>query len=486
MSEVKDSAIKLFGKTISLSVKCNYDHHFSSAADDFEDSCDRNLETSLHEDTSNMELQPDDEEQSEKEVTEDKLEDGSSEKFKDPPTSSVISDNPKTPSVDRETSSLKSSKNEEQSETSTSQGKPLRKPDKILPCPRCNSMDTKFCYYNNYNVNQPRHFCKNCQRYWTAGGTMRNVPVGAGRRKNKSSSTSYYRQIMISEALRTVQANVANGVHNPSFGNGTVLNFGSDSPLCESVASVLSISDKRQNCVQNGFNNRPEQRIHVSHGGRDNGEDRSSGSSTTASHSSEKGGNFGSQEARTKNYQCFTPQLPYFPGPPWPYPWNSPMPPPTLYPSSFPVSFYPETSYWSRIVPENWNMPCVSPSSSSLSQYAPHSTPASLTLGKHSRDGNIINPGNSSEKEPSKGTNNPERSVLVPKTLRIDDRSKAAKSSIWAALGIKSDKTNSGEGLFKGFQSKGDDRNFISPGTSAVLQANPAALSRSFNFHEST
>lgn len=24
-----------------------------------------------------------------------------------------------------------------------------------------------------------------CQRYWTEGGTLRNVPVGAGRRKNK-------------------------------------------------------------------------------------------------------------------------------------------------------------------------------------------------------------------------------------------------------------------------------------------------------------
>lgn len=61
----------------------------------------------------------------------------------------------------------------------------LKKPDKILPCPRCSSMDTKFCYFNNYNVNQPRHFCKHCQRYWTAGGAMRNVPVGAGRRKNR-------------------------------------------------------------------------------------------------------------------------------------------------------------------------------------------------------------------------------------------------------------------------------------------------------------
>ncbi|XP_028764967.1 dof zinc finger protein DOF1.5-like [Neltuma alba] len=62
---------------------------------------------------------------------------------------------------------------------------PEKRPDKIIPCPRCNSMDTKFCYFNNYNVNQPRHFCKGCQRYWTAGGALRNVPIGAGRRKAK-------------------------------------------------------------------------------------------------------------------------------------------------------------------------------------------------------------------------------------------------------------------------------------------------------------
>ncbi|KAL3851385.1 hypothetical protein ACJIZ3_013267 [Penstemon smallii] len=60
-----------------------------------------------------------------------------------------------------------------------------KRPDKIIPCPRCKSMETKFCYFNNYNVNQPRHFCKGCHRYWTAGGALRSVPVGAGRRKNK-------------------------------------------------------------------------------------------------------------------------------------------------------------------------------------------------------------------------------------------------------------------------------------------------------------
>ncbi|KAK9714723.1 hypothetical protein RND81_06G114800 [Saponaria officinalis] len=53
-----------------------------------------------------------------------------------------------------------------------------------LKCPRCESTNTKFCYYNNYNKTQPRHFCKACKRHWTKGGTLRNVPVGGGR-KNK-------------------------------------------------------------------------------------------------------------------------------------------------------------------------------------------------------------------------------------------------------------------------------------------------------------
>jgi Dof domain, zinc finger len=27
-------------------------------------------------------------------------------------------------------------------------------------CPRCSSINTKFCYYNNYDPHQPRHWCK--------------------------------------------------------------------------------------------------------------------------------------------------------------------------------------------------------------------------------------------------------------------------------------------------------------------------------------
>ncbi|CAN1151666.1 Dof zinc finger protein DOF5.4 [Linum perenne] len=58
-----------------------------------------------------------------------------------------------------------------------------------LKCPRCDSSNTKFCYYNNYNLSQPRHFCKSCRRYWTKGGVLRNVPVGGGCRKTKRSKT---------------------------------------------------------------------------------------------------------------------------------------------------------------------------------------------------------------------------------------------------------------------------------------------------------
>ncbi|KAK2983832.1 hypothetical protein RJ640_008508 [Escallonia rubra] len=59
-----------------------------------------------------------------------------------------------------------------------------------LKCPRCDSDNTKFCYYNNYNLSQPRHFCKNCRRYWTKGGTLRNIPVGGGSRKNTKRSSN--------------------------------------------------------------------------------------------------------------------------------------------------------------------------------------------------------------------------------------------------------------------------------------------------------
>lgn len=63
-------------------------------------------------------------------------------------------------------------------------------PEAALKCPRCESTNTKFCYFNNYSLTQPRHFCKTCRRYWTRGGALRNVPVGGGCRRNKKKKSS--------------------------------------------------------------------------------------------------------------------------------------------------------------------------------------------------------------------------------------------------------------------------------------------------------
>ncbi|PON88707.1 Zinc finger, Dof-type [Trema orientale] len=66
----------------------------------------------------------------------------------------------------------------------------IPQPEAALNCPRCDSTNTKFCYFNNYSLTQPRHFCKTCRRYWTRGGALRNVPVGGGCRRNKRTKGS--------------------------------------------------------------------------------------------------------------------------------------------------------------------------------------------------------------------------------------------------------------------------------------------------------
>lgn len=77
-----------------------------------------------------------------------------------------------------------------QDPTLYSQIKPQFPEQEHLKCPRCDSPNTKFCYYNNYNLSQPRHFCKSCRRYWTKGGALRNIPVGGGSRKNTKRTSS--------------------------------------------------------------------------------------------------------------------------------------------------------------------------------------------------------------------------------------------------------------------------------------------------------
>ncbi|OAY35364.1 dof zinc finger protein DOF3.4 [Manihot esculenta] len=99
-----------------------------------------------------------------------------------------------------------------------------------LPCPRCDSTNTKFCYYNNYNFSQPRHFCKSCRRYWTHGGTLRDIPVGGGTRKNAKRSRTAATATMVGPITSTTSDNLplpATPVLEPLLTNqGTSVQFG--------------------------------------------------------------------------------------------------------------------------------------------------------------------------------------------------------------------------------------------------------------------
>lgn len=70
-------------------------------------------------------------------------------------------------------------------------GKRSTKPPAGLVCPRCQSRNSKFCYYNNGSIYQPRYYCSDCRRYWTEGGIQRNIPIGGpNRRQRRSASDS--------------------------------------------------------------------------------------------------------------------------------------------------------------------------------------------------------------------------------------------------------------------------------------------------------
>ncbi|XP_073013839.1 cyclic dof factor 1-like isoform X2 [Typha latifolia] len=332
---------------------------------------------------------------------------------------------------------------EESTDTKNPKDKAPNKPEKILPCPRCNSMDTKFCYYNNYNVNQPRHFCKNCQRYWTAGGTMRNVPVGAGRRKSKI-STSYHRHIVTStSSLQGVMEPVRPPLLKP---NGTVLSFGSDSPL-------LNLADQTaKNCSTNGF--------HIAEACKEEKPSTGALGSNT------------SEEATKTNKNCqqipIPLPLPFLNSNAWAYPWRSH---PALCSPTFAIPFYPAAGYWGATVPAPWSIPWPSSAATSPTSIRKGAVNSPVTLGKHSRDvGDDLDEKNTRE-----------RRIWAPKTLRINDPDEAAKSSIWSMVGTKNDK----ERLLSAFQSKLESKNHTAR-SSQILHANPAALSRFLGFQESS
>lgn len=132
-------------------------------------------------------------------------------------------------------------------------------PSQVLKCPRCDSLNTKFCYYNNYNLSQPRHFCKACRRYWTKGGVLRSVPVGGGCRKNKktrprnpdpmkSSSISPAASSDSSTVTGTPSSSSSSSHVNTPAGDGTAALYGFGLELHEALTERANCNAPAEEC----------------------------------------------------------------------------------------------------------------------------------------------------------------------------------------------------------------------------------------------
>jgi hypothetical protein len=122
---------------------------------------------------------------------------------------------------------------------------PPSPPEQGLRCPRCDSPNTKFCYYNNYSLSQPRHFCKTCRRYWTKGGALRNVPVGGGCRKNKRSRSAASASAAVAAASSRLSLNLpVEGIAADQQAATTRLGFlGGGAPVVSSPIGSASGAD---------------------------------------------------------------------------------------------------------------------------------------------------------------------------------------------------------------------------------------------------
>eukprot|EP01018_Ginkgo_biloba_P024075 Gb_09675 [translate_table: standard] len=420
-----------------------------------------------------------------------------------------------------------------------------KKPSSPMPCPRCESMDTKFCYFNNYNVNQPRHYCRNCQRYWTAGGSLRNVPVGAGRRKNKPCLGIHQRHIIednesvwideqncipfcpsgnsekmmksnpfagqLGHFVEPSRGAASSMEGNPKlkpddYSHSETLNL----PDIKAVNEVFLNSGKNrvsmpwpQTCtlLSKGLENihkanySPTEKTQMSPDREDSIDvvqpenDMVCASSVTVCNSmaqessaadSESNPQTMSSEPESKaddmawknGYRSMS-----FVGSPWPLysngcwgsvngiggvqtngvPWCQPgldLLPGVKWPLS-------SGEVWGQA----WGLP-----------WRPANAASSPTsLGKHQREEAPLSECKS------------DRSLWIPKTLRMDDPGEATKSCIWANLGqgSKPQSISSG-GIFKAFQPRVENIESAKASPVQLLCANPAALSRSASFLESS
>ncbi|KAL0309846.1 UNVERIFIED_CONTAM: Dof zinc finger protein DOF5.1 [Sesamum radiatum] len=115
-------------------------------------------------------------------------------------------------------------------------------PETSLKCPRCESTNTKFCYFNNYSLSQPRHFCKTCRRYWTRGGALRNVPVGGGCRRNKRSKSTSSKSPASSDR-QTNPSSTSNNNMSTNSGTANILGLTPQLPPLRFMSPLSQLTD---------------------------------------------------------------------------------------------------------------------------------------------------------------------------------------------------------------------------------------------------
>lgn len=367
----------------------------------------------------------------------------------------------------------------------SSRAKVFKKPYKILPCPLCDSSNTKFCYYNNHNANQPRHFCKNCQRYWTSGGAMRNILVGAGLRRPEFSHQEKTHSGYITAFMQPLMADMV------------FMKSGPEIQSYKPVTSMHNLEGQEKN----------DESVFISAG--KNGDDPPCSSPATPNIVEAHFFRVEVHKEQSTFPGCCTELKPMHPsqdflGTLWPYSMSQGC---NAVPSKLPgrssediiatpVLFGPQvtvaapawyvsailfplmsSSFWAgRCWPDEvLTLPWKGvidglPPSFSATAANETSSKDSPMVGKHSRDGSLH-----VEEKIEKS------SLWVPKTLRLDDPEDAAKSSM-STLGITLDESIKRGNLFRSFHAGNEVSNASS--ATRVLHFNPAAMSRSQTFQE--
>ncbi|TKY68490.1 Cyclic dof factor 2 [Spatholobus suberectus] len=320
---------------------------------------------------------------------------------------------------------------------------------------------------------------------------IRNVPVGAGKRKNKHLALQYCQIPMTPDAASVIwtdsipASDMLLSSNRLIKGMENIPSLGEEAPLSESLETVLSLKGQTKVEVDSSTL-------------KDDGEEPSSSSMRS---------NEIEQVGLTQHSNGLIPLHSFhcYPVPSWAYQWNPcwnvmAVRPDSIssipgYPGSattkavpgfsiptlkLPPAPYTDCGFMSSLAGQKEEASLVGSAFSGIT--LPSSSVSNITcsgnrsptLGKHSRDGST--PGEDAMKQ----------NLWVPKTVRINDSEEAANSSLWSTLGTKSEQNKliMKGSVFKSFEPKSSASPHILD-DNQILRANPAAFSHSQSFQES-